>query len=165
MGVKRNVEWYSVHTNSVALREMAQRNVEWYSVDTNGVALGRIALWNIRRSIWTLNCLVLLKIFRCCGDSSSLLVAWREGHAIPLLAMLYCSWSLNYLCICWSIWHPCIFGGDGRQGYLAVHESVNWNSNETEFYHGCRCPSGFGPPVLIRKRIRTPNRTEWKHHP
>ena len=51
MGVKRNVEWYSVHTNSVALREMAQRNVEWYSVDTNGVALGRIALWNIRRSI------------------------------------------------------------------------------------------------------------------
>ena len=106
MGVKRNVEWYSVHTNSVALREMAQRNVEWYSVDTNGVALGRIALWNIRRSIWTLNCLVLLKIFRCCGDSSSLLVAWREGHAIHLLAMLYCSWSLNYLCICWSIWHP-----------------------------------------------------------
>ena len=26
---QRNVEWYSVHTNSVALREMAQRNVEW----------------------------------------------------------------------------------------------------------------------------------------
>ena len=46
--VQRNVEWYSLHTNSVALREMAQRNVEWYSVDTNGVALGRIALWNIR---------------------------------------------------------------------------------------------------------------------
>ena len=35
---QRNVEWYSVHTNSVALHEMAQRNVEWYSVDTNGVA-------------------------------------------------------------------------------------------------------------------------------
>ena len=73
--VQRNVEWYSLHTNSVALREMAQRNVEWYSVDTNGVALGRIALWNIRRSIWTLNCLVLLEMFRCCGESSSLLVA------------------------------------------------------------------------------------------
>ena len=108
--------WYSVHTNSVALCEMAQRNVEWYSVDTNSVALGRIALQNIRRYIWTLNCLVLLKIFRCCGESSSLLVAWREGHAIPLLAMLSCSWSLSHLCICWSIRHPCIFGGDGRQG-------------------------------------------------
>ena len=128
---QRNVEWYSAHTNSVALREMAQRNVEWYSVDTNGVALGRIALWNIRRSIWTLNCLVLLEIFRCCGESSSLLVAWREGHAIPLLAMLYCSGSLNHLCICWSIWHPCIVGGDGRQGYLAEttkNTNCKWNS-------------------------------------
>ena len=38
-------------TNSVALREMAQRNVEWYSVDTNSVALCRIALQNIRLSI------------------------------------------------------------------------------------------------------------------
>ena len=126
---KRNVEWYSAHTNSVALREMAQRNVEWYSVDTNGVALGRIALRNIRR--WTLNCLVLLEIFRCCGESSSLLVAWREGHAIPLLAMLSCSWSLNHLCICWSIWHPCIVGGDGRQGYLAEttkNTNCKWNS-------------------------------------
>ena len=47
--VQRNVEWYSVHTNGVALREMAQRNVEWYSVDTNSVAFGRIALQNIRR--------------------------------------------------------------------------------------------------------------------
>ncbi|RMX59991.1 hypothetical protein pdam_00001085 [Pocillopora damicornis] len=36
---QRNVEWYSVHTNSVVLREMAQRNAEWYSVHTNGVAL------------------------------------------------------------------------------------------------------------------------------
>ena len=48
---QRNVEWYSVCTNGVALREIAQRNVEWYSVDTNSVALGRIALQNIRRSI------------------------------------------------------------------------------------------------------------------
>ena len=78
-----NVEWYSGHTNSVALREMAQRNVECYSVDTNSVALCRIALQNIRRSIWTLNCLVLLEIFRSCGESSSLLVAWREGYVIP----------------------------------------------------------------------------------
>ena len=37
--------------NGVALREMAQRNVEWYSINTNSVALGRIALQNIRRSI------------------------------------------------------------------------------------------------------------------
>ena len=40
---QRNVEWYSVHTNSVALREMGQRNVEWYSVHTNGVALREMA--------------------------------------------------------------------------------------------------------------------------
>ena len=80
---QRNVEWYSVHTNGLALREMAQRNVECYSVDTNSVALCRIALQNIRRSIWTLNCLVLLEIFRSCGESSSLLVAWREGYVIP----------------------------------------------------------------------------------
>ena len=71
---QRNVERYIVHTNSVALREMAQRNVEWYSVHTNGVALRRIALQNIRRSVGTLNCLALLEIFRCCGESSSLLV-------------------------------------------------------------------------------------------
>ena len=36
---QRNVEWYSVHTNGVELREMAQRNVEWYSVHINSVAL------------------------------------------------------------------------------------------------------------------------------
>ena len=36
---QRNVLWYSVHTNGVAMREMTQRNVEWYSVHTNGVAL------------------------------------------------------------------------------------------------------------------------------
>ena len=71
---QRNVEWYSVHTNSVALCEMAQRNVEWYSVHTNGVVLRRIALQNIRRSSSTLNCLALHEIFRCCGESSSLLV-------------------------------------------------------------------------------------------
>ena len=41
---QRNVEWYSVHINGVALREMAQRNVEWYSIHTNGVALREIAL-------------------------------------------------------------------------------------------------------------------------
>ena len=37
--VQRNVEWYSVCTNGVALREIAQRNVEWYSVHANSVAL------------------------------------------------------------------------------------------------------------------------------
>ena len=35
--------WYSVHTNVVALREMAQRNVEWYSVHKNGVELREMA--------------------------------------------------------------------------------------------------------------------------
>ena len=63
---------------------MAQRNVEWYSVYTNGVALCRIALQNIRRSIWTLNSLALHEIFRCCGESLCLLVGFGEiasGHA------------------------------------------------------------------------------------
>ena len=75
---QRNVEWYSVRLNSIALREMAQRNVEWYSVYTNGVALCRIALQNIRRSIWTLNSLALHEIFRCCGESSCLLVGFGQ---------------------------------------------------------------------------------------
>ena len=42
---QRNLEWYSVHTFGVALREMAQRNVEWYSVHTNSVALREMANW------------------------------------------------------------------------------------------------------------------------
>ena len=29
---QRDVEWYSVHANSVALREMARRNVAWYNI-------------------------------------------------------------------------------------------------------------------------------------
>ena len=94
---QRSVEWYSVHTNGVALREMAQRNVEWYSVDTNSVALGRIALQNIRRSIWTLNCLVLLEIFRCCGESSSLLVAWREGYLAETTKSTNRKWNSDLL--------------------------------------------------------------------
>ncbi|RMX46946.1 hypothetical protein pdam_00011961, partial [Pocillopora damicornis] len=36
---QRNLEWYSVHTCGVAVREMAQRNVEWYSAHKNSVAL------------------------------------------------------------------------------------------------------------------------------
>ena len=59
---------------------MAQRYVGWCSVHTNGVTLRRIALQNIRRSSCTLNCLALHEIFRCRGESSSLLVAWREGY-------------------------------------------------------------------------------------
>ena len=42
-----SVEWYSVHTNGVALREMAQRNVEWYSIHTNSVALREMARRNV----------------------------------------------------------------------------------------------------------------------
>ena len=38
---------------------MAQRSVEWYSLHTNGVALRRIVLQNIRRSSSILNCLAL----------------------------------------------------------------------------------------------------------
>ena len=60
---------------------MAQRNIEWFSVHTNGVALRQIALQNIRRSSWTLNCLALHEIFRCYGKSSSLLVAGRDWCA------------------------------------------------------------------------------------
>ena len=59
---------------------MAQRYVRWCSVHTNGVTLRRIALQNIRRSSCTLNCLALHEIFRCRSESSSLLVAWREGY-------------------------------------------------------------------------------------
>ena len=58
--VQRNVEWF---------REMARR---WYSVHTS--------LQNIRRSSWTLNCLALHKISRCCGELSSLFMAWRARN-------------------------------------------------------------------------------------
>ena len=61
--VQRNVEWF---------REMARRNVAWYSVHTS--------LQNIRRSNWTLNCLALHKISRCCGELSSLFMAWRARN-------------------------------------------------------------------------------------
>ena len=61
--VQRNVEWF---------REMARRNVAWYSVHTS--------LQNIRRSSWTLNCLALHKISRCCGEFSSLFMAWRARN-------------------------------------------------------------------------------------
>ena len=40
---QRNVEWYGVHTNGAASREMAQRYIEWYSVHTNRVALREMA--------------------------------------------------------------------------------------------------------------------------
>ena len=40
--VQGNVEYHSVRTNGVALREMAQRNVEWYSVQTK---LQRCVKW------------------------------------------------------------------------------------------------------------------------
>ena len=42
-----NFEWYSLHINSVALREMAQRKFEWYSVHTNGVAWHEMAQLNV----------------------------------------------------------------------------------------------------------------------
>ena len=51
---------------------MARRNVAWYSVHTS--------LQNIRRSSWTLNCLALHKISRCCGELSSLFMAWRARN-------------------------------------------------------------------------------------
>ena len=44
---QRNVEWYSLHTNGVALREMPQRDVEWYSRHTNGVELHEMAQRNV----------------------------------------------------------------------------------------------------------------------
>ena len=90
MGVKRNVEWYSVHTNSVALREMAQRNVEWYSVDTNGVALGRIALWNIRTLYLNIKLLSITwnvsMLWRIVELASG--VTWRPCHSFISYAIL-----------------------------------------------------------------------------
>ena len=54
---QRNVEWYSVHTYGVALREMAQRNVEWYSVHKNSVALCEMAQRNVEwHSVHTAFC-------------------------------------------------------------------------------------------------------------
>ena len=94
---QRNVEWYSVHTNGVELHEMAQRNVEWYSVHTNGAASCRITLQNIRRSIWTLNFLALCEIFRCCGESSSLLVAWNEGYLAETTKNTNRKWNSDLL--------------------------------------------------------------------
>ena len=83
---QHNVEWYSVHTNSVVLREMGRRNVEWYSVHTNSVAFAEHQTLYLNIKL-----LIIIEIFRCCGESLSLLVAWREDHAILLLAMLSCS--------------------------------------------------------------------------
>ena len=74
---------YSVHTNGVALREMAQRNVEWFrEMARRNVAWYSVhtSLQNIRRSSWTLNCLALHKISRCCGELSSLFMAWRARN-------------------------------------------------------------------------------------
>ena len=42
-----NFEWYSLHINSVALREMAQHKFEWYSIRTNGVASHEMAQLNV----------------------------------------------------------------------------------------------------------------------
>ena len=42
-----NFEWYSLHINSVALREMAQHKFEWYSIHTNGVASHEMAQHNV----------------------------------------------------------------------------------------------------------------------
>ena len=50
---QRNVEWYSIHTSGVALREMARRNVEWYSVHTNGVELREMAQRNVDGTAYT----------------------------------------------------------------------------------------------------------------
>ena len=68
---QRNVEWYSVHTNSLALPEMAH---------TNGVALRRIALQNIRRSSSTLNYLALHEIFDVVANRRAF--SWRDVKAI-----------------------------------------------------------------------------------
>ena len=85
---------------------MVQRTHKWCSVMSNSFAEHQTLYLNIKLLSITWNISMLWRI----------VVAWREGHAIPLLAMLSCSWSLSHLCICWSIRHPCIFGGDGRQG-------------------------------------------------
>ena len=97
--------------------------MKWLRVISNSFAEHQTL--NIKLLSITWNISMLWRVVElACG------VTW--SHAIPLLAMLSCSWSLNLLCICWSIWHPCIFGGDGRQGYLAEttkNTNRKWNGD------------------------------------
>ena len=114
------VKWTSSIANSlaliciygVALRKMAQRNVEWYSVHTNGVVLCRIALQSITRSSSTSNCLAVHEIFRCCGKSSSLLVAWRKGYLAETTKSTNRKWNSDLL-EAWRqrlVWSLCLTG-------------------------------------------------------
>ena len=69
-------------------------------------------------STWATRLFIIWLNYSCLGCS----VSWRKTkpsiiwpcHAIPLLTILSCSWSLNQLFICWSIWHPYIKDCDGR---------------------------------------------------
>ena len=96
---------------------MVQRTHKWCRVAWNGLALCRITLQNIRRSIWTLNCLALHEIFRCCGESSSLLVAWRVSPKPPKIQ------TANGTVICWG--HDVIECEDCR-------EIIRWCSHCVE---------------------------------
>ena len=49
---QRNGEWYSVHTNGVALREMAQRNVEWF----REMAPRNVAWYSVHTSLQNIRC-------------------------------------------------------------------------------------------------------------
>ena len=84
---------------------MAQRYVEWYSVHKNSVALRRIALESIRRSSWALNCLAWHEIFRCCDESSSLILRSALHLLIyfKILVFLVVTAAHNYLFIKYSI--------------------------------------------------------------
>ena len=59
-------------------------------------------------------------------------VAWGPCPFLHKLCYPAADPYWNHLCICWSIWHPCIFGGDGRQGYRAEttkNTNHKWNSD------------------------------------
>ena len=90
-------------------------------------------------STWATGPFIIWLDYSCLGCS----VSWRKTkpsiiwscHSFNLLAILSCSWSLNQLCICWSIWHPCIFGGDGRSYRNSVHVTYIFYYRNMQWRH------------------------------
>ena len=73
---QRNVEWYSVHTNGVALREMAQRNVEWF----REMARRNVAWYSVHTSL------------RKKGETYRIGSALRQGEVKTLQHSSYTMW-------------------------------------------------------------------------
>ena len=85
--VQRNVEWYCIRKNSVALREMAQCNVEGYSVHTNAVELREMAWRNVE---WppSLPALVGLNMFIVLSNVM-MCIKCRLSSSIFFLSLLF----------------------------------------------------------------------------